>query len=123
VVECGADVGVLTHRDLFLQVLGNLGTNAARNTPSGRITFTARLVGRMRVVVSVSDTGTGIPHEHQEHVFRRFYRTDSDAAGSGLGLAIASQAMHALGGRLELDSAPGEGTTLTMSLPGARLIL
>jgi PAS domain S-box-containing protein len=122
VVDCGADVGVLTHRDLFLQVLGNLGTNAARNTSSGRITFAARLVGRMRVLVEVSDTGRGIAPEHQEHVFQRFYRTDSDAAGSGLGLAIASQAMHALGGRLELQSAPGEGTTLTMSLPGARLI-
>jgi PAS domain S-box-containing protein len=124
VVDCGEDVGVLTHRDLFLQVLSNLGTNAARNTSSGRITFSARLVGRMRVIVEVSDTGRGIPQEHQELVFRRFYRTDSDAdaAGSGLGLAIASQAMHALGGRLELDSAPGKGTTLTMSLPGARLI-
>jgi PAS domain S-box-containing protein len=121
-VECGDDVGILTHRDLFLQVLSNLGVNAARNTSSGRITFAAHLVGRMRVVVAVSDTGSGIPPEHQEHVFRRFYRTDTDSAGSGLGLTIASQAMRALGGRLELESTPGEGTTLTMSLPGARLI-
>jgi PAS domain S-box-containing protein len=122
VVECAEDVGILTHRDLFLQVLSNLGTNAARHTPSGQITFAAQLVGRMRVVVEVSDTGSGIAPEHQEHVFRRFYRTDSDGAGSGLGLAIASQAMEALGGRLELASVPGKGTTLTMSLPGARLM-
>jgi PAS domain S-box-containing protein len=121
-VDCGEDVGILTHRDLFLQVLSNLGTNAARNTKSGQIIFAARLTGNMRVVVDVTDTGSGIAPEHQEHVFRRFYRTDSDSAGSGLGLAIASQAMQALGGRLELASVPGKGTTLTMSLPGARLI-
>jgi PAS domain S-box-containing protein len=121
-VDCADDVGVLTHRELFLQVLGNLGTNAARYTQSGRITLAARLVGNMRVVVEVSDTGKGIPLEHQEHVFRRFYRTDSDSAGSGLGLAIASQAAGALGGRLELASTPDVGTTLTLNLPGARLM-
>jgi PAS domain S-box-containing protein len=122
VVECPSHVGVLTHQDLFLQVLGNLGANAARNTESGRITLAGRLVGNMRVVVEVSDTGKGIPLEHQEHVFRRFYRTDSDSAGSGLGLAIASQAAGALGGRLELASTPDVGTTLTLNLPGAKLI-
>jgi signal transduction histidine kinase len=121
-VDCADDVGVLTHRDLFLQVLGNLGTNAARNTQGGRITLAARLVGNMRVVVEVSDTGRGIPLEHQQHVFRRFYRTESDSAGTGLGLAIASQAAGALGGRLELASTPDVGTTMTLNLPGARLM-
>jgi two-component system, sensor histidine kinase len=121
-VDCATNVGILTHRDLFLQILGSLGTNAARNTTEGRITFAARLVGNMRVVVEVLDTGTGIPLEHQEHVFRRFYRTDYDSPGSGLGLAIASQAAGALGGRLELASTPGEGTTLTLNLPGARIV-
>lgn len=121
-VDCAMNVGILTHRDLFLQILGSLGTNAARNTKEGRITFAAQLVGNMRVVVEVLDTGTGIPLEHQEHVFRRFYRTDYDSPGSGLGLAIASQAAGALGGRLALASTPGEGTTLTLNLPGARLV-
>jgi PAS domain S-box-containing protein len=123
VIDCAEDVGVLTHRDLFLQIVGSLGTNAARNTQHGRITFGARLVGDMRVAVEVSDTGTGIPLEHQGHVFRRFYRTDYDSPGSGLGLAIAAQAAAALGGRLALSSTPGEGTTLTLNLPGARLVL
>jgi PAS domain S-box-containing protein len=121
-VDCETNVGILTHQDLFLQILGSLGTNAARNTKEGRITFAARLVGNMRVVVDVSDTGTGIPLEHQDHVFRRFYRTDYDSPGSGLGLAIASQAAGALGGRLALASTPGEGTTLTLNLPGARIV-
>jgi PAS domain S-box-containing protein len=121
-VECADDIGVLTHRDLFLQALDNLCSNAARNTPSGSITLAARLSGNMRVEVEVSDTGKGIPPEHQEHVFRRFYRTEPDSAGSGLGLAIASQAAGALGGRLELASTPGVGTTLTLNLPGARLM-
>jgi PAS domain S-box-containing protein len=121
-VDCAQNVGILTHRDLFLQILGSLGTNAARNTQQGRITLAARLVGDMRVTVEVSDTGTGIPLEHQDHVFRRFYRTENDGAGSGLGLAIAAQAAAALGGRLALTSTPGEGTTLTLNLPGARIV-
>lgn len=122
IVDCATDVGILTHHDLFLQILGSLGTNAARNTQRGRIMFAARLVGDMRVAVEVSDTGRGIPLEHQDHVFRRFYRANSEGAGSGLGLAIASQAAGALGGRLALESTPGEGTTLTLNLPGARLV-
>jgi PAS domain S-box-containing protein len=122
VVTCDADVALLTHRDLFLQVLTSLGTNAARNTASGRIELRARLTGTMRVAVEISDTGVGIAAEHHEHVFRRFYRAETVGSGTGLGLAIALQATQALGGRLELASEPGRGTTLAMNLPGARLI-
>ena len=122
VVDCADDVGVLTHPDLLAHVLGNIAANSARHTRRGRITFTARLVGRARVSINVADTGVGIPAEQHEHVFRRFYRGDPDTGGSGLGLAIAQQAMSALGGRLELESAPGVGTTVSMTLPGARLV-
>jgi PAS domain S-box-containing protein len=122
VVDCADDVGVLTHPDLLAHVLGNIAANSARHTMRGRITFTARLIGRARVSIEISDTGAGIPPEQHEHVFRRFYRGDAESGGSGLGLAIAQQAMNALGGRLKLESAPGIGTTVSMTLPGARLV-
>ena len=122
VVDCPPDIGVLTHNDLFAQALVNLGTNATRNTRRGRITFSARLVGGARVAIKIADTGVGIPAEEQEHVFRRFYRGDSESAGTGLGLAIARQAVEALSGQLDLESTPGRGTTVTVTLPGARLV-
>ena len=113
---------MLTHPDLLAHVLGNIASNSARHTRRGQITFTAQLVGRARVSIIVADTGVGIPAEHHEHVFRRFYRGDPETSGTGLGLAIAQQAMNALGGRLELKSTPGVGTTVSMTLPGARLV-
>jgi len=122
VVDCPDDVGVLTHSTLLAHALGNIAANSARHTQRGRITFKAQLLGRARVSIQISDTGVGIPAEQHEHVFRRFYRGDPATGGSGLGLAIAQQAMSALGGRLELESAPGVGTSVSMTLPGARLV-
>ncbi len=123
VVECPEDIGVLTHRDLFGQVLANLAANASRHTRRGRISFSARLVDRARVVIHVSDSGVGIAAEHQKHVFRRFYRGDSETGGSGLGLAIAQESVNALGGHLTFESRPGEGTTVAVTVPGVRLVV
>ena len=59
--------------------------------------------------------------ETQRHVFDRFYRGERDAEGFGLGLAIVRQAVRTLGGRIELDSAPGEGTVVRIVLERARV--
>lgn len=111
-------------RRLVESVLINLLTNAIRYTPSGgRVTMTVRRRGRW-VVVAVRDTGIGIAPEHRDRIFDRLYRVDEarDRAtgGSGLGLAIAQRAAVALGGRIEVDSAPGRGSEFTLVLPERR---
>jgi two-component system phosphate regulon sensor histidine kinase PhoR len=73
-----------------------------------------------RVIIGVQDTGIGIPAEHQERVFERFYRVDSHRSravgGTGLGLAIVKHLCEVLGGTVTLVSS-SEGTTFTIDLP------
>jgi signal transduction histidine kinase len=67
------------------------------------------------VAVAVSDTGPGIPRERLDRVFEPFYTGKPD--GTGLGLAIAERIVAAHGGRIEIDSAPGRGTRVTLLFP------
>ncbi len=95
--------------------------NAVKYTPAGgKVTLSTRKSGR-RAEMVVTDTGVGIPREHQARVFDRFYRVDATrgpgAAGTGLGLAIAKWIAEAHGGRISMQSAPGRGTTFTVRLP------
>ena len=73
----------------------------------------------VRHIVTVTDTGIGIPAEHLPHVFDRFYRVDSsrspETEGTGLGLAICRSIAEAHAGRLEIDSTPGSGTRVYTS--------
>ena len=109
------------NRDLLEQALRNLADNAANHTASGRIVLRAYAAGTA-VNVEVEDTGAGMTAETQQHVFDRFYRgRDRDAEGFGLGLAIVRQAVRTLGGHIELDSAPGEGTRIRVVLDRARV--
>ncbi len=93
--------------------------NAVRYTQTGAVTL--RLTGGHGAILSVSDTGPGIAPEHLPHIFERFYRADparsSDQGGSGLGLAIARWIAEAHGGRIEVTSAPGRGSTFSVRLP------
>jgi signal transduction histidine kinase len=101
------------------QVIGNLLSNAVRHTPSGgSVRLTTEASGD-RVTVAVKDTGEGIPSDLLPRVFERFVK-GSDSSGSGLGLAIAHDIAAAHGGRLEIESKPGQGTTVRLTLP-ARL--
>ena len=76
------------------------------------------------VLVIVADHGGGMAPADAEHAFDRFYRADAargrDSGGSGLGLAIAQAIVEAHGGTIELTTAPGAGTNVTVSLPRAR---
>jgi two-component system OmpR family sensor kinase len=100
------------------QVLRNLLSNALRHTPNGgRVAVSVDRAGGW-ARIRVADTGTGIAPEDLPHVFDRFYRGDrSRGHGAGLGLAIARQIVTAHGGRIEVASPPGAGTTFTITLP------
>ena len=104
-------------------VLTNLVENAAKFAPPGtKITVTAWSENG-HVVVSVADEGPGIGPEDQPHVFERFYRVDNELTrskpGTGLGLAICKGLVEAHGGRIWVESEPGQGTTFFISLPAA----
>lgn len=98
------------------EVLGNLIANALRYTPAeGRIQLgAARSDGA--ICLTVSDTGRGIAAEDLPHIFDRFYK-GADSRGTGLGLAIAKSLVEAHGGTIAAESAPGQGTTMTVRLP------
>jgi two-component system OmpR family sensor kinase/two-component system sensor histidine kinase BaeS len=107
------------------QVVGNLVANALRHTPSGgSIKLVAEPTqGGVRIIVQ--DTGEGIPTSDLPHIFDRFWRGDRSrtrarGVGSGLGLAIARQLVQAHGGRIGVESEPGQGTTFTVELPTGR---
>jgi signal transduction histidine kinase len=103
------------------QVLLNLLSNAIKFTPEGgRVEVLAKPVAG-RVEISVSDTGIGIAPEDQEAVFDEFRQVGTDSAtkreGTGLGLTLARRFVELHGGRLWVKSAPGQGSTFTLSLP------
>ena len=115
---------VLGDERLLGQVLTNLLTNAMRYTPSGgEIILGTALVeqeGERWVTVSVTDTGLGIPSEELPHLFERFFRGEAarqtGAPGTGLGLAICQEIADRHGGRITVQSRPGEGSTFTVWL-------
>jgi two-component system sensor histidine kinase BaeS len=120
--RAGRDLLVDADPDRLRQVLGNLVANALRATPSGgSITLGAAAGGDATATLTVRDTGVGIPPEDLPHIFDRFWRADASrertSGGSGLGLAIARQIVTDHEGRIEAESRPGAGTTITITLP------
>lgn len=105
---------------LLRQLFMNLFENAVRYTPSGSIKASLHNAGGM-AVVTVEDTGIGIPQEDLPMIFERFYRVDKARSradgGSGLGLAIGRYIVEVHGGRIEAASRLGEGSTFTVRLP------
>ncbi len=107
---------------LLEQAVINLIDNAVKYSPADtRVRVEAEASGE-GVSVRVRDQGCGIPREHLPRLFERFYRVDKarsrKAGGTGLGLAIVKHIVQAHGGRIEVESAPGEGSTFTILLPG-----
>ena len=105
----------------IVQVLTNLIGNAMKFTDSGgAITVEASAQGS-DVVIAVSDTGSGIPPEHLPHVFERYWQARRTARkrGSGLGLAISRGIVEAHGGRIEVTSTLGAGSTFRFTVPAA----
>ncbi len=103
------------------EVLQNLLDNAVRYTQSGGRVSVRAAAQNGEVVISVSDTGIGIPKADQERIFERFYRVDAarsrELGGTGLGLSIAKHLVEAHGGRIEVQSELGKGSTFSVHLP------
>lgn len=108
-------------RELLEELIYNLCDNAIRyNKPGGYVQVTVTADSE-NVSLSVADNGIGIPPEHQERIFERFYRADKSrskaSGGTGLGLAIVKHIVIQLNAHLELDSTPDKGTTITVQFP------
>ncbi len=115
------DLWVNCAPDALEKILLNLLSNAVKYTPSGgRISVCIKPQGEQLVELTVSDTGIGIPEEHQSSVFDRFHRVDGAGEaipGAGLGLAVVKELAEAHGGTVDLVSATGKGTIFTVTLP------
>lgn len=117
-VDAPADLEVWADRHRVLQLLSNLVTNALRCTEAGgHVRVSARRDGD-DVRLSVSDTGSGIADEDLPYVFDRFWQRHASTRGSaGLGLTIARGIAEAHGGRIWVESRPGEGSTFHVTIP------
>lgn len=117
----GEPFGLFSVKRLLAEICYNLCDNAIKyNREGGHVMVSTGRAGD-EAVLTVRDTGIGIPPEHQERIFERFYRVDKshskESGGTGLGLSIVKHAVQDLGGRIELDSTPGEGTEIKVYLP------
>jgi signal transduction histidine kinase len=104
-------------------VLVNLVENAVKYSPNGgRVELALEQVdGRVRF--AVSDRGLGIPATEHERIFEKFFRLDPNLSrgvgGTGLGLYISRELVRRMGGRIRVESAPGQGSTFSFDLPAA----
>ncbi len=115
----GEHAEIIGVEHLLKEMIYNLLDNAIKyNVPGGSVTASVRKSAG-RTILSVADTGIGIPYAHQPRVFERFYRVDKshskEVGGTGLGLSIVRHAAQYHGARLELKSQPGKGTTITVT--------
>ncbi len=130
-VDPAIDRAVLGRPRDLESVLMNLAGNAVKFTPEGSVRLEVKLLGAeegsYRLWFGVTDTGIGIPLEHQDKLFEPFYRVETgdrrQYRGTGLGTTIASEHVRRMGGELELSSAPGQGSMFwfEISLPTAQM--
>jgi signal transduction histidine kinase len=120
-VECEPGLATLASPDLLYEALAALLDNALEHTRDGEVRVTAAQLNG-RVAVTVRDTGPGILPEFVERVFEPFFRVTPSRKGYGLGLAIAAQAVHAMGGEIDVSSEFGTGSAFTVRLRSATAV-
>jgi two-component system, OmpR family, heavy metal sensor histidine kinase CusS len=120
-ISCSGEGDIFADEMLFGRAVSNLVENALHHTPAGGTIVISIAKGATQSEVSVKDTGSGIAAEHLPRVFDRFYRADPSRAsdGLGLGLALVKSITDLHGGSAQIDSAPGHGTTVTLSFPSS----
>ena len=119
--DCDVRPRVWADADRLYEVVANLVDNAAKySSPQSEVVLTLHTQGQ-EAILSVSDSGPGIPLEEQGHIFEKFHRLDSGDAketyGYGLGLYLCRRLVEAMNGRIWVVSEPGRGTTFHFSLP------
>lgn len=118
VEELGEIPAITCNPSQLNQVFLNLITNAAQAIPdSGEIVVRTRREGDQQIAIEVADNGSGIPDDILPHIFETYFTTKPKGEGTGLGLAIARDIVHNHGGSIAVNSAAGQGTHFTVTLP------
>lgn len=99
------------------QILNNIVSNALKYTSEGTVQISYELIEKGLVRISVADTGCGIPEDKTDKIFERFEKLDYYVQGAGLGLSISKSLVDKMGGRIEVDSTVGVGSTFRIILP------
>lgn len=112
---------IIGDSDKISQVLVNLITNSIKYSDKGGTILISSYVKEEVVIISVKDEGIGIPIEDLPYIFERFYRVDQsrdkETGGAGIGLTITKEIIEAHGGKIEIESNPGRGTEVIVTLP------
>lgn len=120
---CPGQLQAFADEEGLREIFDNLVDNAVKYTPQGGAVTIRCSQEQSMVRVDVSDTGIGIPADHQGRIFERFYRVDKarsrELGGTGLGLSIVKHLVAAMGGTVAVQSEPGKGSTFTVRLPRA----
>ena len=114
--ELEPDFCFATNKNMLHRILGALTDNAIKNTEKGNITLKARTVAQT-LLITVEDTGCGIPADQAEHIFERFVKLDSFKQGIGLGLPLSRKLAEQLGGLVTLDTTYYLGARFVVTLP------
>jgi signal transduction histidine kinase len=120
-IDCNSPVFWTVNSDLISSIIINLVDNAIRHTPSGGEVIVSTVIEDENLVISVADTGEGVPPEDLPYIFNRFYRVDKarsrGTGGTGLGLSMVQGAVKQLGGTIEVNNYPGKGIVFRIVVP------
>jgi two-component system phosphate regulon sensor histidine kinase PhoR len=120
-IECEPELKAKLYGPYIIQILVNLLDNAIKYSPESSRVWARAYQKNDELVLEVKDHGIGIPAEHQERIFERFYRVDRarrrEAGGTGLGLSIVRHIALLHGGRVEFETHAGEGSVFRVQIP------
>ena len=110
------EFAIKTNRNMLSRIIHALTDNALKNTEKGSVTLKAKTVAQT-LILTVEDTGCGIPADQAEHIFERFVKLDSFKQGIGLGLPLSRKLAEQLGGIITLDTSYSPGARFVVTLP------